>query len=289
MKKIVLLIAGVLVAVAAYSDGYDFDVKVTGEGQPMILIPGLSSHGDTYLDVVGHYKEKYECHVLTLPGFAGQPAREYDHFLTSMRDEVIRYTQENGLDGAVIMGHSLGGFLALWASSEKPGLYSKVVVIDGLPFMPAIQMPGATESSTVTMAENMRTQMASQSDEQYKAMAPMFLNTMTLDAKRVELLTEWGVKSDRKLSAQAMYELFTTDIRDDIETITSPVLVLGAWIAYKDYGATHDSVQFGYEAQFSRVVNCKVVLTDEGKHFIMWDDPDFFYSNVDQFLVETFN
>ena len=39
----------------------------------MILIPGFLSSGAVWDDVVAHYSFRYTCHVLTLPGFAGQP------------------------------------------------------------------------------------------------------------------------------------------------------------------------------------------------------------------------
>jgi len=51
-----------------------FSVKITGTGRPMILIPGLLSSGDVWSTTVDRYKDRYECHVLTLAGFAGQPA-----------------------------------------------------------------------------------------------------------------------------------------------------------------------------------------------------------------------
>ena len=50
-----------------------FAVKITGKGQPVILIPGLSSSGAVWEGTVEHLKDRYQCHVLTLAGFAGQP------------------------------------------------------------------------------------------------------------------------------------------------------------------------------------------------------------------------
>ena len=51
-----------------------FAVTVTGSGRPMILIPGLSCGGNVWDGTVTHFKDRYECHVVTLAGFAGQPA-----------------------------------------------------------------------------------------------------------------------------------------------------------------------------------------------------------------------
>src|ERR1035441_2564425 len=50
-----------------------FQVKVTGHGRPMILIPGLSSSGETWDTTVARYQDRFQCHVLTLAGFAGVP------------------------------------------------------------------------------------------------------------------------------------------------------------------------------------------------------------------------
>jgi N-formylmaleamate deformylase len=51
-----------------------FAARVEGRGPAMILIPGFVSSGAVWDDVVAHYKTRFTCHVLTLAGFAGQPA-----------------------------------------------------------------------------------------------------------------------------------------------------------------------------------------------------------------------
>ena len=49
--------------------------------------PGLQSAGAVWDTTVAHYKERYECHVLTLAGFAGQPALPAGTpFLKTVRD-----------------------------------------------------------------------------------------------------------------------------------------------------------------------------------------------------------
>ncbi len=48
-------------------------VEVTGSGPAMLLVPGLLSSGDVWQQVVEHFRPRYQCHVLTLAGFAGVP------------------------------------------------------------------------------------------------------------------------------------------------------------------------------------------------------------------------
>ena len=74
----VLLMMGVMGtgSLSAADEGRPFAVTVTGSGRPMVLIPGLACGGSVWDATVAHYKASYECHVVTLAGFAGQPAIE---------------------------------------------------------------------------------------------------------------------------------------------------------------------------------------------------------------------
>jgi N-formylmaleamate deformylase len=285
MKKL-LMVLGLVVAFAAQAQNYSFDVQVTGKGQPILLIPGLASHGSVWDQTVEALSKKYECHVVTLPGFAGQPPLESEAFLKPVGNELISYLQDQKLKDAIIIGHSLGGFLTLYIGSEIPKQVEKLVVVDGLPFMGALQNPNATEESMKEQAKMMKAFMANQSPEQYEAMQPTMLKTMITSEEHIDIAMDWGRKSDGTTVAQAMYELYTTDLRDELTQIKAPTLVLGAWYGYKDYGTTKEDVTKNYTAQFINLPNYRLEVADTAKHFIMWDDPEFFISQVTNFLNE---
>ncbi|MDB6151773.1 MAG: bioH [Chthoniobacteraceae bacterium] len=59
--------------------------QVTGSGRAMILIPGLGCGGNVWDGTVAHFKDTYQCHVITLAGFAGQPAIG-EPFMEQVRD-----------------------------------------------------------------------------------------------------------------------------------------------------------------------------------------------------------
>lgn len=285
MKRIVIFIGFLTAAIVVVNaKDYSFKVEVSGKGAPMLLIPGLSCSGDVWEETVSRFKRGYQKHVVTLPGFAGQPPIETDSFLKTVGDELITYLKEEQLEGAIVVGHSLGGFLSMYIGSQEPDLVSKLIVVDGLPFLGALQNPNATPESVKTMANMMRKNMELQSKEQYEATQPMMLKSMINDDEDIEIVMEWGRKSDPRTVAQAMFELYQMDLRAEIAKIEVPVLVLGAWIGYKDYGATKESTRKTYELQFQNLENYQLKLTDKGKHFIMWDDPEFFFSQTKAFL-----
>ncbi len=261
-----------------------FTVEVKGKGQPMILIHGLFCSGEVWKETVEHYQRKYECHIITVAGFGGNAPRLSENFLEQVKDDVINYSKTKKLKRPVIMGHSMGGFISFWAAASAPDLFEKVIVVDGLPFMPEIQMPGATSESMKGMAEGIRSQMKNQTPEQTRQNQGAYLQNMIVSKERIEQVTEIAVTADVATQAEVMYELFTVDLREEISAIKSPVLLLGAWIAYSQYGVTHDTAMAGYSRQVKNISDCEVALNDTARHFIFYDDPEWFYNKVDTFL-----
>ncbi len=286
---IALLLLGLVTNKAAASEGPGLITKVTGKGQPMVLIPGLTCPGAVWDETIAQLGQGYEYHTVTLPGFAGnKPIDNHEgKYLEKMRDLVLSYIHEQKLEKPIIMGHSLGGFLALTITIAEPDLPSKLVIVDSLPFLPAIQMQGMSEENIQAMAKNMKTQMTSssgQSEETRKSFQRMMLQSMIKDSAKIERALQWGIESDVETTAQAMYELYTLDIREDLAKIKVPTLVLGAWIAYKNYGATREITLKNYKDQYAKLDGAIVDLTDNGNHFIMWDDPEFLTGWVKKFL-----
>ena len=261
-----------------------FRVEVTGKGEPMILIPGLSSSGDVWKSTVLHYQDHYQCHVLTLAGFAGVPPLDDDAFLDHVKNDIIEYIKEKHLQKPVIIGHSLGGFLALWVSSTEPNLIGKVVIVDALPFLPAVFYPTATAQTAAPFASQMKQQILAQSDEKFKASQKGNFRKLIIDTTTADAASIWGINSSRATVAEVTFEMQTTDLREEISKITSPVLVFATWISYAPY-QTHDGIAEIFKAQYSELKNYKLVVEDNARHFVMLDDPQGFFEATDDFLV----
>jgi pimeloyl-ACP methyl ester carboxylesterase len=263
-----------------------FQVKVTGHGQPMILIPGLSSSGEVWDTTVERYKGRYECHVLTVAGFAGVP-RVPAPMLDRVRDGIAEYIQQKRLDRPVIVGHSLGGFLALSLASKYPALAGKLVIVDSYPFLAAVMDPGATPAKAKEMAAPMRDRIAGETQDEYERYVKSGVGTRTMVTSEsgFERIVAWGLASDRTAVGDAMYEMFAADLRDDLARIKSPALVLGSWIAYKEY-TDRVRTQANLRGQYAKLAGVQVEVTDTARHFIMWDDPNWMFGLMDRFLGE---
>lgn len=268
---------------APESEVAPFRVEVHGEGPPVLLIPGLMSGGDVWDDVVERWRGRYELHVFTLAGFAGEPPMNGDRMLERQHDAVIAYISERKLESPVVVGHSLGGFLGFWIASEAPDAIGGLVAVDGVPFLVALGDSTADAATMTTQAESIERMYASLSAEQMALQARMSMSGMMKDTSNVVHAVEWASASDPATVGAAMAEMMTTDLREQVASIRAPVLLIAAAGAAKSDEQRARLLSI-YSAQVRRVPNARVVLAEDAYHFVMLDDPEFFHSVVDPFL-----
>ncbi len=279
-------VAHTAAATAPVSHFQDINVQVEGSGPALIFIPGLNSASGTFTETCAAFRSTHTCHLLHLPGFAGNaPINGVENgFMIAMRDRVIAYIKAHDLKQPVLVGHSLGGALSLMIALKEPELAGKLVIVDSLPYFAAIQNPAATPDAVRPMADNMRKMMLAQAPEQYRAGLKQNLAGMSRLPERMPTLVQWGESSDRATTAQAMYDLMTIDLRNDIASIRTPTLVLGAWAAYAPFGASKASTEAIFRTQYAKLAGVDIRLSDTGYHFLSWDDPQWLTQQLAQFL-----
>ena len=268
---------------AATAEFRDLRVEVVGQGRPVLMIPGLNSAASTWTQTCAALQPGVQCHIVQLPGFAGAPAVATDDFMHGMRDRLLAYLDDRKLDKPVVIGHSLGGTLALQMAAEKPGRIERLVIVDSLPFLAGIR--GMTPEAARGMAVGMRQQMLAETTEQWEAGTRQGAGGMSRSPAGVERVVAWGLASDRATTAQAMSELWGDDLRPLLPWITAPTLVLGAWAAYEPMGSTLESTRRIFETQYAGLASVKVVMSQRGYHFLMWDDADWLVGEVKTFLA----
>jgi N-formylmaleamate deformylase len=279
MKKLFLSVL-MFAAVHSFCQQKAFKVEVYGKGQPIILIPGYAYSGDVWKETVDNLKEHYQLHVITIAGFAGVSPIDTP-ILKTVKNELIKYVKENHLNQPILIGHSLGAFMSLWMASEEPSLFSKILCVDGVPFISAMDNPATTAEQIKKLpaynAETMATNFKAIPEKEFELMQFMGM-LMQSDSTHAKLVTEWAKASDRKTLGYTLVEMSTTDLRKDIAKIKIPVLILGS-----TYGTKEASSKI-LNQQFSLLTN-KTIIIAPTKHFIMYDDPLWFREQVKNFLI----
>ena len=263
-----------------------FTVRVVGTGRPVLLIPGLMSGPDVWDATVAHLQRGHTLHIVHLAGFAGAPAAPGADFLGRVRDGLLAYVADmraRGLERPVIVGHSLGGFLAYAVASAQPDAVAGVVAVDGLPFFAALGDPAATPESVGPTAAAMRGMFARLSPEQLAAQTRPGLPTLMRDTANVARAVEWARTSDPATVGQAMAEMLTTDLRPAVAAIRAPVLQIVA-AGSAPTAEVRAMLRDRYAAQVARVPRHEVIVAERAYHFVMLDDPAFFHATLDAFL-----
>lgn len=88
---------------------------VTGRGEPVVLVHGLSSSRRAWDPVVPALAETFTVHAVDLPGHGGSPLPAGTEVLTpdDLADAVAAYLDARGLATAHLVGNSLGGWTVL--------------------------------------------------------------------------------------------------------------------------------------------------------------------------------
>ncbi|MEL6864091.1 MAG: alpha/beta hydrolase [Bacteroidota bacterium] len=272
-------------AMSAQATNDAFEVDIRGTGSPLILIPGLACSGEVWQATVDSLQQMHTCHTLTLAGFGDQAAMPFDEaYLPQVKNALKHYIQQELKEDPVIIGHSLGGFLGLWVASELPHEVNSLVIVDAYPFYTQAINPAATESSAQPQAKLMQQMMLTTPDSLFRQQQQMTMNIMLSEpADRLKAL-EWSLQSDRKTVAQAMYELMTTDLREEVAEVNCPIMVLGSWIAGKDYGISPSSTFANFEQQYALADSCTIKIAATARHFIMLDAPEWFHAQLRDFI-----
>lgn len=203
-----------------------FDVAVTGEGPPMILIPGLGCSGEVWQETADHYRGRYRLHVLTIHGFAGTPPFAGD-FLHTVREDLARYIRRERMQRPVIVGHSIGGILAYDLAAAAPELTGPIVAVDGVPFLPALYDPAATPEAARLQAQQLSAALARMTPVERAAADRKNAAMMVAAPARIEQIARWVDASDVATLGRAMADAYGTDLRPRLRAIRSPVLLVG--------------------------------------------------------------
>src|SRR5947207_15587315 len=86
---------------------------VGGAGPPLILIHGLGGAAANWVDVAPRLAERRRVLVPELPGHGGSTALAAVPNLAVFADRVAAVAEREGMLPAAVVGHSLGGVVAL--------------------------------------------------------------------------------------------------------------------------------------------------------------------------------
>ena len=253
-----------------------FKVEKHGHGSPVILIPGLGCSGEVWKGTVAALEGKHECYVLTLAGFGGQPAIKTPLIETATK-ELVAYIKEHKVQQPAVIGHSLGGVMALHLAANHPKEVGAIIIVDSLPAL-GYSRPDAKAEDVKTMADGISKQMEEATHEEFVANTRQFLSAMIIGEEGQKKAADWMAASDQKTVAGCFQWIFMTDLRPELPKITSKTLVIAAGMPP---GAIPEEI---CKSQYEGLKGVQMVRDPKSHHFIMLDDQEFLNKQIKGFL-----
>ncbi len=274
MKTIEKLMLVVLIIVSFSINAQDkpFKVEVIGKGNPILLFPGFTCTGDVWNDTVTELSKDYQCHVFTFAGFGDVPAIQKP-WLPKIKEGILTYIEEKELKNPILIGHSLGGALALWMATES-NAYKKLIIVDALSSTGALMMPNF-KSEYMVYDSPYNKQLLEMNTTDFEAMANQMSTGMTKDTSKQEIIKDWMLQADRETYVYGYTDLLKLDLREDLSKIKVPVTILAAT---EPYG--YDTVKATYETQYKALAEYDIKFAKDAAHFIMYDQPKWFMDNL---------
>jgi pimeloyl-ACP methyl ester carboxylesterase len=259
-------------------------VEVHGKGPDVVLIPGLSSSPRVWDRTIAAVPG-YRYHVVHVAGFDGAPAgaNASGPVVEAVAGEIARYIRERKLRKPAVIGHSLGGTWAMLVSARHPDLVSKLMVVDMMPFLGAMfGPPGATPDSLRPVAEQIRQSIATADADRRKTMTEQAIAGMVRTETLRPVAVAQSMASDASVSGQAYYDLVLLDLRPELTRIKVPMTVL--WVKPPAAPLTEAQMADYYRLSYAGAPQAVVKNIPESYHFIMFDQPERFQSEVRDFL-----
>ena len=266
-----------------------------GSGLPLVCLPGWPQTWYSYRPVAVELAKAYRVIIVDIRGMGSseKPASGYDK--KTMSTDIFKLIEQLGLPKVAIMGHDIGGMVAMSFAFNYPEFTDKLIVLDGShPTEGMMQMPLLPAPGTFTdkmdadrpyawwMGFNQVKELPEKIlEDRFQYLLDWLFSYVMLDDGKMTLLERevYAAAYNKAASiraANAWYQTFTQDIADakTYPPLTMPVLGIGSYVSYN-----YMKIGLPYVAQDLKMIG----ILDSG-HYLFEEQPEKVLNAVLDFL-----
>jgi pimeloyl-ACP methyl ester carboxylesterase len=243
-----------------------------GRGQPVILLHGWLGSWGYWLRTMEVLRDQYRCYALDFWGFGDSGKRRSSYQVDDFVGLVDQFMDRLGIESAPIVGHSMGGTVAISLALAKPERVRRVIVvgspIDGDSLNLFLRLAGKPWIASIVWHMPVALQLG------IKVFSPFVVKNWP----------EWYEMITRDISRTTL-EAFFTSIRSLHKTELSVQLPKVARPIMGIYGIG-DNVVAPDQAKIisQKAPQSRIKMMGGSKHFPMLDEPQAFNENLVDFL-----
>ncbi len=247
-----------------------------GRGQPVIFLHGWLGSWGYWLKTMEALKGQYRCYALDFWGFGESGKRRNSYQLGDFVGLVEQFMDRLGIETAPIVGHSMGGTVAISLALTKPNRVQRVIVV-GSPIVGSslnifLRLAGKPWIASVVWKMPVALQFG------IKVFSPYIVKDRHAWHK---MITRDLSRTTLEAFFLSIGSLYSTDLRPQLPNIATPVMGI--------YGVG-DNVVSPTQANVitSNVPVSGVKMMLGSRHFPMLDEPKLFNNQLAEFLTFEF-
>ncbi len=248
-----------------------------GRGKPVILLHGWLGSWGYWLKTMESLKNEYRCYALDFWGFGDSGKRRTSYQVDDFVSLVDQFMDRLGIEAAPVVGHSMGGTVAMCLALAKPQRVQRVI---------AVGSPVVGDSLNIFLRLAGRPWIA---NIVWHLPVALQLGIKAFSPYVVKNWNEWYQMITRDLSRTTLEAFFSsinslhkTDLRARLPAMTTPLM--GIYGAGDNVVAPNQANLIANNAPISKVT----MMLGSG-HFPMLDEPQAFNRNLAEFLSFKFN
>lgn len=242
-------------------------VTVRGSGPDVVMIPGLGASPDIWDGAIAAVPG-YRYHLVQVKGFAGTApdGNASGPVVEPVAAEIARYIGAMGLGRPAVVGHSMGGTLALLLGARHQAA-GRLMVVDMLP--EGAGMVGGTASGMGALAGQLGGYFTGTAGGR-----AMLRNLMGMFGAE-------GANNDPDTIADALQDLARIDLTAELPRIDVSMTVLYAVPADRGQRA---AITRTFETAYAGARTATLRAVGPSGHVIMYDQPQRFAAEMRAFL-----
>lgn len=237
-------------------------------GQPVIFLHSWLGSWRYWLPTMEYVSERYRAYALDFWGFGESDRRESAFSISEYVDMVRRFLENMGMSRVVLVGHGLGGMVAIRAAAENPHLFAKVMTInapiDGSQLQ-SVAKPGAFSR---LLGRSNPTNVWTRQIREMKLSDSVIQKEIIDDT---ESLSE-------QLVASVLNSILETNLGPDLAQLETPLLAL-----YGERDTLVTPEKFDDESRTFK----QILTLPKSAHFPFLDQPTIFYRALMDYLGST--
>lgn len=239
----------------------------TGSGDPpLVFLHPWSGDRSFFALQVEHFAPQHRCVALDLRGHGASDSPPDGYSMAELADDVAWSLAELGVPAAVVIGHSMGGIVAVHLAADHPERVAAVVVLDS-PLLP----PAAFTELVPPLLEGMRSPQFREVTRQFQGQFAGFPD----DEARREQLLDALCAGEQHVKVSSLEHIFGDDNEDALRRIRVPLFYVGSGMGFADLERLRAAAGGGIE---------ETTVTGAG-HFIQLEVPDQVNATIERFVA----